>query len=281
MAGKQLTTQNATITTATVEVKTLTISGKQVTLAVFRQLKKAPLIADDGSLNGEPWGIVNYHPDKCGDEDEHWHVVWQRGPELLRATIPVVPDFNRRNYNGNYYPQHTHKSQAANRYLEALVYMGLKAGGDTILPVRGPGYSDYRKWPTYEPGLALPAELAGTTDFPVVAVAGAAAVDAAEHAAHLRYLRQEAEKPLTPDEERRRDEWKEAHRAMYGDDTERTQALLGETLGKLRSRVEEWGGFDAVTDAFTQEIAEVEAYRQKQLAVREELSALPQLFIAV
>uniref|UniRef100_UPI00056CBB60 hypothetical protein n=1 Tax=Streptomyces exfoliatus TaxID=1905 RepID=UPI00056CBB60 len=65
---KQLTTQNATITTATVEVKTLTISGKQVTLAVFRQLREQPLIAQDGTLNGEPWGIVNYPPDKCGDD---------------------------------------------------------------------------------------------------------------------------------------------------------------------------------------------------------------------
>lgn len=34
VAGKQLTTQNALITTASVEVKTLTISAKQVTLAV-------------------------------------------------------------------------------------------------------------------------------------------------------------------------------------------------------------------------------------------------------
>jgi hypothetical protein len=279
--SKQLTTQNATITTATVEVKTLTISGKQVTLAVFRQLKKAPLIADDGTLNGEPWGIVNYHPDKCSDEDEHWHIVWQRGSELLRANVPVVPDFNRRSYNGNYYPQHTHKSQAADRYLDALVYMGLKAGGDTILTPRAQAYDSYRKWPTYEPALELPPELSGTTDFPVLSMAGAAATDAAEHAAHLRYLRQEAEKPLTPDEERRRDEWKEAHRAMYGDQVEKTQSLFDEALGKLRRHIDEWGGFDAVTDAFTQEIAEVEAYRQKQLAARKELSALPQLFIAV
>lgn len=42
---KQLTVHNATITTAAVEVKTLTISGKQVTLAVFRQLREEQLIA--------------------------------------------------------------------------------------------------------------------------------------------------------------------------------------------------------------------------------------------
>ncbi|MFC8724310.1 hypothetical protein [Streptomyces bacillaris] len=93
---KQLTTQNATITTAAVEVKTLTISGKQVTLAVFRQLQEEPLIAEDGTLNGEPWGTVNYHPDKWCTEDRrpHWHVVWQRGTELRRARVDRVPHFD-------------------------------------------------------------------------------------------------------------------------------------------------------------------------------------------
>lgn len=89
MAGKQLTTQNATITTAAVEVKTLTIRGKQVTLAVFRQLQETSLIKDDGALLGEPWGIVNYHPDKCGDAPEHLHVVWQYGDELRRSAVQM------------------------------------------------------------------------------------------------------------------------------------------------------------------------------------------------
>ncbi|MFC8667071.1 hypothetical protein [Streptomyces sp. NPDC057199] len=85
---KQLTTQNATITTAAVEVRTLTITGKQVTLAVFRQLREEPLIADDGTLNGTPWGYVNYHPDKCADDRrKHWHFVWQQGQDLLRSRV--------------------------------------------------------------------------------------------------------------------------------------------------------------------------------------------------
>lgn len=87
---KQLTTQNATITTAAVEVKSLTITGKQVTLAVFRQLREEALIADDGSLNGVPWGYVNYHPDKCSG-DGHWHIVWQRETELLRCRVEKAP----------------------------------------------------------------------------------------------------------------------------------------------------------------------------------------------
>jgi hypothetical protein len=83
-----LTVHNAEIRTATVEIKTLTVSGKQVTLAVFRQLREEPLIGDDGTLNGTPWGTVNYHPDKCGDEPGvHRHVVWQRGTDLLRSRI--------------------------------------------------------------------------------------------------------------------------------------------------------------------------------------------------
>jgi hypothetical protein len=96
---KQLTTQNATITTAAVEVKTLTISGKQVTLAVFRQLKEEPLIADDGTLNGVPWGTVNYHPDKCGDQERrHWHIVWQQGQELRRSRVDEKPRFDEAGY---------------------------------------------------------------------------------------------------------------------------------------------------------------------------------------
>lgn len=84
---KQLTTQNATITTATIQVQAMTIGARQVTLSVFRQLLEEPLIADDGTLNGVPWGVVNYHPDKCGDQPDHVHVVWQKGDELRRAAV--------------------------------------------------------------------------------------------------------------------------------------------------------------------------------------------------
>src|SRR5690606_1901355 len=94
---KILTTQNAQITTATVEVKTLTISGKQVTLSVFRQLREKPLLADDLTLNGTPWGYVNYHPDKCGADDEHLHVVWQDGNDLFRSR------FDKPAWRGEYF----------------------------------------------------------------------------------------------------------------------------------------------------------------------------------
>lgn len=91
---RQLTVHNAQLATAAVQINTLTISGKQVTLAVFRQLREEPLISDDGHLNGVPWGFVNYHPDKCADKPEHWHVVWQQGDELLRSLVYKKPSFN-------------------------------------------------------------------------------------------------------------------------------------------------------------------------------------------
>lgn len=109
---KQLTTLNATITTAAVEVKTLTISGKQVTLAVFRQLLEEPLLHPlDATIEGTPWGRVNYHPDKCGDAPEHLHVVWQKGAELRRTTIQA-PLAGR------------HSHPAADLYVQARIWNG-------------------------------------------------------------------------------------------------------------------------------------------------------------
>ncbi|MEU2800232.1 hypothetical protein [Streptomyces sp. NPDC007117] len=111
---RQLTTQNATITTATIQVQALTIGKKQVTLAVFRQLEDANIINPlDAGLAGEPWGRVNYHPDKCADEREHLHVVWEKDGELRRATVyePSVA---------------SHRHLRAGLYIEALIADGLR-----------------------------------------------------------------------------------------------------------------------------------------------------------
>jgi hypothetical protein len=87
----QLNVRNAQVSTATVEIKTLTLSGKGVTQAVFRQFIEAPLIKEDGNLNGVAWGTVNYHPDKCADDPSpHWHVVWLQGEELRRSKVTVT-----------------------------------------------------------------------------------------------------------------------------------------------------------------------------------------------
>jgi hypothetical protein len=79
--------KEATIKTAVVEIKALTVGGRQVTLALFRQLQWSPLI-DEKTLEftGQPWGRVNYHVD-CDPSTRHLHVVWQQGSELRRACV--------------------------------------------------------------------------------------------------------------------------------------------------------------------------------------------------
>jgi hypothetical protein len=86
---------DAKVKTMSVGIKAMTINDRQVTLAVFRQLMNIDLISDDGTLNGIPWGIINYHPDKCAEgSPPHFHVVWQEGEELRRATVGDPPRFD-------------------------------------------------------------------------------------------------------------------------------------------------------------------------------------------
>lgn len=95
MAGP-LSVHNAEIKTASVEIRTLTISGKQVTLAVFRQLHEEQPPNDKAIA--EAWGTVNYCPTSAckrsaratelyGPWPEHRHLVWQKGTELRRTTV--------------------------------------------------------------------------------------------------------------------------------------------------------------------------------------------------
>ena len=89
--ARKLDTHQATVQTATVEVKTLTIGRRQVTLSVFRQLIDTPPLIDvlEGEFNGPPWGRVHYFPPPCNDlaDTGHLHVVWQFGGELRRACV--------------------------------------------------------------------------------------------------------------------------------------------------------------------------------------------------
>jgi hypothetical protein len=89
MSGvKALTTHEAQVTTASVEVKTLTIRDRQVTLAVFRQLHREAVIdGRSGEISGVPWGTINYFWKGCGLDEEHVHVVWQKGDELRRDCV--------------------------------------------------------------------------------------------------------------------------------------------------------------------------------------------------
>jgi hypothetical protein len=85
--SESITVQQADIHTAAVEVAIMRISGKQVTLSVFRQLKEEPVVDTDGHFVGLPWGTVNYHPPKECSGSSHVHVVWQKGSELRRAVL--------------------------------------------------------------------------------------------------------------------------------------------------------------------------------------------------
>jgi hypothetical protein len=91
--GRRITTREAVVRTATISVKVLTIEKRQVTLAVFRQLKQGEILDfNTGQLRGVPWGVVGYHPGApCLTSDEpHLHVVWQQGDELRRSTTPLT-----------------------------------------------------------------------------------------------------------------------------------------------------------------------------------------------
>jgi hypothetical protein len=89
----QISAQQAIVKTAQVEIKTLSVSGKQVTLAVFRQLDKREIIDyQTQKLNGIAWGRLNYHPDKCADSREHIHIVWQKDEFLYRDSISTAED---------------------------------------------------------------------------------------------------------------------------------------------------------------------------------------------
>jgi hypothetical protein len=84
--ARVLTAQNAVINTAAVQIKTLTVAGKQVTLAVFRQLIEEHIFDfEAGALRGVGWGHVRYLIDR--PPDQAIHLVWQRGEELRRCIV--------------------------------------------------------------------------------------------------------------------------------------------------------------------------------------------------
>ncbi len=87
MEDKPILAESTAIKTAFVEIKTLTIGKKQMTLAVFRQLPEEDVINQATcELRGIPWGHVNYHPD-CKDEAAHLHVIWQKEQVIPRQGL--------------------------------------------------------------------------------------------------------------------------------------------------------------------------------------------------
>ena len=81
----EIETKNASLDTLAVTIKTLHVNGKQMTLAVFRQL---PIKNED--KNSELWGIVRYFIKDSGDI---WLVFSDNGVLYRRALDLNKPTF--------------------------------------------------------------------------------------------------------------------------------------------------------------------------------------------
>ena len=79
----EVETKHARLDTLSVTIQALHVSGKQMTLAVFRQLKKG-----HEDENSELWGVVKY-PIK--DEGENWLVFSTDGTLRRRALGLIRP----------------------------------------------------------------------------------------------------------------------------------------------------------------------------------------------
>jgi len=80
----------ATLSTPQVEIKALSVSGKQMTLAVFRQLPLAAAIRKEEGLLFDDvcsWGIVRYEIKDRGELPcDLWAVMWPKGA-LYRGAL--------------------------------------------------------------------------------------------------------------------------------------------------------------------------------------------------
>lgn len=84
----------AKVTTVSISIQVVRIDNKQMTLAVFQQLVRKPLIDwKTLQLRGVPWGWVNYHKG-CSLWNDHLHIIWQDGNRLLRSDV-CRDDFSR------------------------------------------------------------------------------------------------------------------------------------------------------------------------------------------
>lgn len=74
------------ISTLSMEIKTISLNKKQMTLSFFRQIPREKLIDfDSAKLNGVPWGRINYfwQDHSAGDI----HVIWQNNNQIFRDIV--------------------------------------------------------------------------------------------------------------------------------------------------------------------------------------------------
>lgn len=277
----QLTTENATITTVAVTIQALKIGTKQVTQSVFKQLPEEPLIAQDGTLNGVPWGRVNWHPDKCeGSRRRHLHIVWQRGTELLRSRVNDIADFDwadrhdgkaMRDYLGRHSP-------ASADLLNVVVLNAIAAGRTPTYFTREEDYSQGTPRARHTGPDMMPVDLVGPGPFRLHVTPHREALEALDAVSDLKDAESEAGKEpysyLSPERQRELKE-KAAQKLVAA------RARHASALAALRKRAENAGGIEAVNAALRAEVSRECGRRQRHRDTRAALAELPQLFIAV
>lgn len=93
-------TEEAQVTSASVEVDTLRVSDRQLTLRTFRQIQSKPVIDPETHELRKPiWGWVNYFWD--GYEGDI-HAVWQDGESLRRSPIRFLGEGRELVYRRDY-----------------------------------------------------------------------------------------------------------------------------------------------------------------------------------
>jgi len=87
---KVVTIKEASLATMSVELTAIKVNNKQMSLSIFRQIKREPYL-DRETLEerGVLWGSVNYY---WGGEDKYIdcgkiHILWQKSDELRRDII--------------------------------------------------------------------------------------------------------------------------------------------------------------------------------------------------
>jgi hypothetical protein len=112
MVVREINVEDAHLNTARVEIKSLVVSGKQMTLSVFRQLPDCwwddvihPAALDDFTRSPwrssvVPWGIVRYYwghfaqpatyRSRSGHTHDAYHVVLQQADTLVRLYVSTL-----------------------------------------------------------------------------------------------------------------------------------------------------------------------------------------------
>lgn len=109
---RTLTTHNAEISTVAVTIKTLTVEGRQVTMAVFRQLLDISIVDNETmKFRGVGWGHVRYKID--AHHEDAINLVWQEGEFLRRCVV--------------------HKELPKAKLPDPMIYSGYPRGTDRLV----------------------------------------------------------------------------------------------------------------------------------------------------